>query len=188
MASEGIDSEAEYALSRQLQRALQRALLWSNPTTLGVAFSLARVVEARFANQGPTTTSATPNLKPPTSPILTIMIPKISILIPNSTRRLHTKLHHSTFKKPVRKTLNYKPADTVAKIEETSEFYTSESEEHRTKPKKGKSNDDGFKWGVQEASTFEELKHQLSTTPVLSLPDFNEVFLIEAECDRHGAV
>ncbi|GJT02334.1 hypothetical protein Tco_0823503 [Tanacetum coccineum] len=36
-------------------------------------------------------------------------------------------------------------ADTVAKIEETGEFYTSESEEHGTKPKKGKSNDDGFK-------------------------------------------
>ncbi|GKC16575.1 RNA-directed DNA polymerase, eukaryota, reverse transcriptase zinc-binding domain protein [Tanacetum coccineum] len=47
-------------------------------------------------------------------------------------------------------------------------------------PKKWKSNDDGFKWGVQEASTFEELKHRLFTTPVLSLPDFNEVFFIEA--------
>ncbi|GKE82275.1 hypothetical protein Tco_1552275, partial [Tanacetum coccineum] len=28
--------------------------------------------------------------------------------------------------------------------------------------------------GVQEASAFEELKNRLSTTPVLSLPDFNE--------------
>ncbi|GKD57607.1 hypothetical protein Tco_1290994 [Tanacetum coccineum] len=74
-------------------------------------------------------------------------------------------------------------ADTVAKIEETYEFYTSESEEHGTKPKKGKSNNDGFKW--QEASTFEELKHRLSTKPVLSLLDFNEVLLIDADASAN---
>ncbi|GKA95988.1 hypothetical protein Tco_0818083 [Tanacetum coccineum] len=34
-----------------------------------------------------------------------------------------------------------------------------------------------FKWGVQEASAFEKLKQQLSTTSVLSLPDFNEVLV-----------
>ncbi|GKD53204.1 hypothetical protein Tco_1286591 [Tanacetum coccineum] len=64
-------------------------------------------------------------------------------------------------------------ADTVVKIEETGEFYTSE--EHGMKPEKGKSNDDGFKWGVQEVSAFEELKQRISTTPVLSLTDFSEV-------------
>ncbi|GJZ04211.1 hypothetical protein Tco_0537486 [Tanacetum coccineum] len=93
MASEGSDPDAEYALSRLLQRGtvgdyqnefemlisrvtrksesflasiyifglkhpLQRALLRSNPTTLGEAFSLARVTKARFADQGPTTTNA----------------------------------------------------------------------------------------------------------------------------------
>ncbi|GJU89791.1 hypothetical protein Tco_1302214 [Tanacetum coccineum] len=31
-----------------LKPTLQRALLWSNPTTLGEAFSLARITEARF--------------------------------------------------------------------------------------------------------------------------------------------
>ncbi|GKE39984.1 retrotransposon-related protein [Tanacetum coccineum] len=46
--------------------------------------------------------------------------------------------------------------------------------------------DDGFKWGVQEASAFEELKHQFSVTPVLSLPDFNEVFVVEANASANG--
>ncbi|GJV37384.1 hypothetical protein Tco_1409861 [Tanacetum coccineum] len=41
-----------------LKPTLQRALLWSNPITLGEAFSLARVMEARFTDQGPTITSA----------------------------------------------------------------------------------------------------------------------------------
>ncbi|GKA30288.1 ty3-gypsy retrotransposon protein [Tanacetum coccineum] len=45
---------------------------------------------------------------------------------------------------------------------------------------------DGFRWGVQEASTFEELKQQLSTTPVLSLPDFNEVFVVETDASANG--
>ncbi|GKG47400.1 retrotransposon-related protein, partial [Tanacetum coccineum] len=46
--------------------------------------------------------------------------------------------------------------------------------------------DDGFKWGVQEASAFEELKQRLSATPVLSLPDFNEVFVVEANASANG--
>nr|GEY52839.1 reverse transcriptase [Tanacetum cinerariifolium] len=163
MALESSDPDAEYALSRLLQRgtvaeyqnefemlisrvtgksdsllttiyifglksALQRALLWSNPTTLGEAFSLARVAEARFANQGPTTTKVSH---------------EVAQEIPSEALRETTTT-----------------ADTVAKIKETYEFYTSESEEHGTKLKKEKSNDEGFKWGVQEASTFEELKHR----------------------------
>ncbi|GJR74984.1 hypothetical protein Tco_0087349 [Tanacetum coccineum] len=86
MASNGNDPDAEYAISRLLQRGtvaeyqkefemlisrvtgksdsllvsiyifglkptLQRALLWSNPTTLGEAFSLARIAEARFEDE-----------------------------------------------------------------------------------------------------------------------------------------
>nr|GEW41649.1 hypothetical protein [Tanacetum cinerariifolium] len=45
---------------------------------------------------------------------------------------------------------------------------------------------DNFKWGVQEAPAFEELKQQLSTTPVLSLPDFNHVFVMEADASANG--
>ncbi|GKG38179.1 ty3-gypsy retrotransposon protein, partial [Tanacetum coccineum] len=45
---------------------------------------------------------------------------------------------------------------------------------------------DGFKWGVQEASAFEGLKQQLSTTPVLSLLDFNKVFVVEADASANG--
>ncbi|GJR16406.1 retrotransposon-related protein [Tanacetum coccineum] len=46
--------------------------------------------------------------------------------------------------------------------------------------------DDGFKWGVQEASAFEKLKNRLSTTPVLSLSDFNDVFLVKADASANG--
>ncbi|GKA87149.1 retrotransposon-related protein [Tanacetum coccineum] len=45
---------------------------------------------------------------------------------------------------------------------------------------------DDFKWGVQEASAFKGLKQQLSTAPVLSLPDFNEVFVIEGDASANG--
>ncbi|GJT83067.1 hypothetical protein Tco_1057409 [Tanacetum coccineum] len=85
--------------------------------------------------------------------------------------KLHQKLHQKLYEK------NTTVADTVANIKDNGEFYTSKSKEHGMKPEKGKSNDDGFKWGVQEASTFEELKQRMSTTPVLSLPDFNKVFV-----------
>ncbi|GKB85275.1 hypothetical protein Tco_0957547 [Tanacetum coccineum] len=208
MASDGSDPDAEYALSRLLQRgtvaeylnefemlislvmrksesllasiyifglklALQRALLWSNPTTLGEAFSLARVAKARFAYQGPTTTSATPNLKPLTSQILTMVISqnKACDFLLQNTQKVGTEIPSEAVREATIAT------DTIAKIEETGEFYTSKLEEHGTKPEKGKSNDDGLKWGVQEASAFEELKQQISTTSVLSLPDFNEVFV-----------
>ncbi|GKD55335.1 reverse transcriptase [Tanacetum coccineum] len=167
----------------ELKPALQRALLLSNPTTLGEFFSLARVAEARFANQGPTTTSATPNLKPPTSPILTIGGSQKKAYDSPTTPEVAHEVAPEIPLEALQETNT--TADTVAKIEETSEFYTSESEEHGTKPKKRKSNNDGFKWGVQEASTFEELKHRLSTKPVLSLLDFNEVFLIEADASAN---
>ncbi|GJX79855.1 ribonuclease H-like domain-containing protein [Tanacetum coccineum] len=45
---------------------------------------------------------------------------------------------------------------------------------------------DNFNWGVQEAPAFEELKQQLSTTPVLSLPYFNHVFVVEANASANG--
>ncbi|GKC39654.1 hypothetical protein Tco_1052038 [Tanacetum coccineum] len=166
-----------------LKPTLKHALLWSNPTTLGEAFSLARVAEARFANQGPTTTSVTPNLKPPTSPILTIGGSQNKTSDSPTTLEVAHEVAPEIPSEDLRETTT--TADTVAKIEETGEFYTSESKEHGTKPKKEKSNDDGFKWGVQEASTFEELKHRLSTTLVLSLPNFNEVFLIEADASAN---
>ncbi|GJZ51608.1 hypothetical protein Tco_0606123 [Tanacetum coccineum] len=119
----------------------------------GVAFSLARVVEARFANQGPTTTSATPNLKPPTSPILTIGGSQNKASdSPTAPEVAHEVAPQKLYEKLLQ------PLTRLQRLKRL------------------------------EASTFEELKHQLSTTPVLSLPDFNEVFLIEAECDRHGAV
>ncbi|GJS16672.1 NB-ARC domains-containing protein [Tanacetum coccineum] len=58
MASGDSDWDAEDALYYHLQ--------------IGEAFSLARVTKARFTDQGPATTSATTNLKPPTSLIPTL--------------------------------------------------------------------------------------------------------------------
>ncbi|GJV26463.1 hypothetical protein Tco_1379158 [Tanacetum coccineum] len=45
---------------------------------------------------------------------------------------------------------------------------------------------DGFKWGLQKASAFEELNQRLSTTLVLSLPYFNEVFLVKSDASANG--
>ncbi|GJX02508.1 transposon ty3-I gag-pol polyprotein [Tanacetum coccineum] len=38
-----------------------------------------------------------------------------------------------------------------------------------------------FKWGEPEPKAFEDLKLQISTTPVLSLPDFEKIFIIETD-------
>ncbi|GKB40628.1 retrotransposon-related protein [Tanacetum coccineum] len=38
---------------------------------------------------------------------------------------------------------------------------------------------DGFKWGDRESEAFKALKQQLSTTPVLGLPDFEKTFTVE---------
>ncbi|GJY82832.1 receptor-like protein 12 [Tanacetum coccineum] len=105
-----------------IKHGLQRALLWSNPTTLGQAFSLARIAEPRFANQGPTTMSATPNLKPPTSPILTIGRSQ------NKASNSSTKpevAHEVATKVALEDLQETTAADTVAKIEETGEFFTN---------------------------------------------------------------
>ena len=40
---------------------------------------------------------------------------------------------------------------------------------------------DGFRWGDQEASAFGALKQQLSMAPILSLPDFKQEFVVEAD-------
>ncbi|GJZ18395.1 ty3-gypsy retrotransposon protein [Tanacetum coccineum] len=45
---------------------------------------------------------------------------------------------------------------------------------------------DGFRWGGQEAAAFQELKQQLSTTPILSLPDFTQEFVVEADASDYG--
>nr|GEV61400.1 hypothetical protein CTI12_AA617250 [Tanacetum cinerariifolium] len=41
-----------------------------------------------------------------------------------------------------------------------------------------------FEWNPQTQMAFEELKRQLSSTPVLALPCFTTVF--EVECDASG--
>jgi hypothetical protein len=42
----------------------------------------------------------------------------------------------------------------------------------------------GFEWGEIQQKAFEELKQKLTSTPVLSLPDFSKPFVIE--CDASG--
>ncbi|GJX45785.1 ty3-gypsy retrotransposon protein [Tanacetum coccineum] len=44
----------------------------------------------------------------------------------------------------------------------------------------------GFKWGVHEATAFEKLKQQLCTTPILSLPNFEQIFVVEADASDTG--
>ena len=45
---------------------------------------------------------------------------------------------------------------------------------------------DGFKWGVEETSAFDKLKQQLSTAPILGLPNFNQMFVVEADASDNG--
>ncbi|GJX95246.1 ty3-gypsy retrotransposon protein [Tanacetum coccineum] len=45
---------------------------------------------------------------------------------------------------------------------------------------------DGFRWGGQKATTFQEIKQQLSTTPILSLPNFKQEFVVEADASDYG--
>nr|GEW42420.1 Ty3/gypsy retrotransposon protein [Tanacetum cinerariifolium] len=44
---------------------------------------------------------------------------------------------------------------------------------------------DGFRWGGQEATAFQELKQQLSTTPILSLPDYTQEFVVKADASDY---
>ncbi|GKA79559.1 ty3-gypsy retrotransposon protein, partial [Tanacetum coccineum] len=45
---------------------------------------------------------------------------------------------------------------------------------------------EGFKWGDAEAQAFETLKQQLSHAPLLNLPNFDQVFVVEADASGDG--
>ena len=45
---------------------------------------------------------------------------------------------------------------------------------------------DGFKWEERETTAFEALKQQLCTAPILSLPDFEETFVVETDASSEG--
>ncbi|GJX62231.1 ty3-gypsy retrotransposon protein [Tanacetum coccineum] len=45
---------------------------------------------------------------------------------------------------------------------------------------------DGFKWGDKEGQAFMILKQRLSTAPLLSLPNFDQAFVIEADASGNG--
>ncbi|GKC46125.1 ty3-gypsy retrotransposon protein [Tanacetum coccineum] len=45
---------------------------------------------------------------------------------------------------------------------------------------------EGFKWGETKARAFEALKQQLSNAPLLHLPNFDQVFVVEADASGDG--
>ena len=45
---------------------------------------------------------------------------------------------------------------------------------------------DGFQWGEPKTTSFKALKLHLSTTPVLSLPDFTQTFVVETNAADEG--
>nr|GEX24571.1 ribonuclease H-like domain-containing protein [Tanacetum cinerariifolium] len=106
--------EESEALEEDSATGKPQPLHWQNH---GEAFSLARVAKARFANQGPTTTSATPNLKPPTSLILTIGGSQNKASDSPTTPEVTHEVAPEIPSEALRETTT--TAHTVAKIEET---------------------------------------------------------------------
>ncbi|GKA38844.1 ty3-gypsy retrotransposon protein, partial [Tanacetum coccineum] len=45
---------------------------------------------------------------------------------------------------------------------------------------------DGFKWKEEESTAFEAIKRQLSTAPILGLPDFEHTFIVEMDASADG--
>ncbi|PWA71682.1 hypothetical protein CTI12_AA283380 [Artemisia annua] len=45
---------------------------------------------------------------------------------------------------------------------------------------------DGFKWDERESTAFEVLKQQLSTAPILGLPNFDQTFIVETDASSDG--
>nr|GEZ07749.1 hypothetical protein [Tanacetum cinerariifolium] len=145
-----------------LKPALIRSLLWSNPTTLGEAFSLACIAEARYEDERATTTIAKPN--------------DHNIVVPVQDIE-ETTLHKSNKMEKTDLT-NMVVAEELGQkhihdFDETAMLLMIKKDDEPGEVAMDVG-DDGFKWGVHKASSFEELKERISTT---SLPDFNEVFV-----------
>jgi hypothetical protein len=45
---------------------------------------------------------------------------------------------------------------------------------------------EGFKWSLESELTFTTLQHALTQAPVLQLPTFNTVFIVECDASRSG--
>lgn len=45
---------------------------------------------------------------------------------------------------------------------------------------------DAFQWGASQQQTFQQLKHCLTTAPVLALPNFSVPFTVETDAGGQG--
>nr|GEX02483.1 class II heat shock protein [Tanacetum cinerariifolium] len=118
-----------------LKLHLQHKFFVSRPATLGDAFSLACIVETRYEDERSITAIAKS-----TSLILTIGGSQNKASSSSTTSEVaHEVAIEATLEvasEDIRETTT--AADTIAKIKETVESYTSELKEHGTKPKIGK--------------------------------------------------
>ncbi|GKC00564.1 reverse transcriptase domain-containing protein [Tanacetum coccineum] len=201
-----------------LKLNLQRELLVSKPTTLGNAFSLARITEARLEDQ------AAPASKDESYRFcvdyraLNAVTVKDKFPIPTADEMFDELGSAITFTKlDLRigaEALEYlghiisirRVEMDPTKVKVVREWPEPTTQRHvrgflgfagyyrrfikgyatLAAPLTDLLRKDGFKWGIQEATTFEGLKHQLSTTPILSLPNFDQVFVVEADALATG--
>ncbi|XP_066357886.1 uncharacterized mitochondrial protein AtMg00860-like [Miscanthus floridulus] len=45
---------------------------------------------------------------------------------------------------------------------------------------------DGFSWNDEAAVAFGALKAAVTTTPILAMPDFSKMFIVECDASSHG--
>ncbi|GJW56811.1 retrovirus-related pol polyprotein from transposon TNT 1-94 [Tanacetum coccineum] len=169
-----------------LKLHLQRELLVSKPTTLGDAFALDRITEARLEGQTAALTGTTAKTVAAVTPQR------------QSVPRFGGVSRTANTTKPPLLPLAIKWISPAERQERLNKGLCFNYDNWWTRGHKcpGYATmaaplmelllKDGFRWVGQEAAAFQELKQQLSIAPILSLPNFTQEFVVEADASDYG--